>query len=399
MMLRLANRVLRSAGFEVRRRRVAAVDRGIVATIRPNDTPRGAVLISYVPDDVSKPENEVSPAHTHFWECRCMAESYARAGFLVDVVDFADKTFKPEKHYDILVSARTNLERLAKHVSPDCLKIAHLDTAHFLTHNANALARLRDIRDRHGIALRSNRMLDNNWAIEAADMGCVLGNAFTADSYAYAGKPIHRIPLSSVRAFDWQEDKDFAACRDTFLWFGSGGFAHKGLDLVIDAFAQLPDLRLIICGPVDLEPRFVKAFNQAMFHSDNIETLGWVDVTSSDFEALRKRTLATIYPSCSEGGGGCVITCMHAGMIPVVTPEASVDIGDSGILLKSATIEAICDAARTLSTTAPDELAKRARAAWTIARENHTRDTFASHYDRFLDEVVLPEVERRQVRS
>lgn len=399
MMLKLANRVLRSAGFEVRRRRVAAVDRGIVATIRPKNTPRGAVLISYVPDDVSKPENEVSPAHTHFWECRYMAESYAKAGFLVDVIDFADKTFKPAKHYDILVSARTNLERLAKHLSPDCLKIAHLDTAHFLTHNANALARLRDIRDRHGIALRSNRMLDNNWAIEAADMGCVLGNAFTGDSYAYAGKPIHRIPLSSVRSFDWQEDKDFEACRDTFLWFGSGGFAHKGLDLVIDAFARLPDLRLIICGPVDLEPRFVKAFNQAMFHSDNIETLGWVDVTSNDFEALRQRTLATIYPSCSEGGGGCVITCMHAGMIPVVTPEASVDIGDSGILLKSATIEAICGAARTLSKSAPDELAKRARSAWSIARENHTRDTFASHYDRFLNEVVLPEVERRQVRS
>lgn len=356
-------------------------------------------MISYVPDDVSKPENEVSPAHTHFWECRYMAQSYANAGFLVDVVDFADETFKPEKRYDILVSARTNLERLAKHVGPNCLKIAHLDTAHFLTHNTNALVRLRDIRDRHGIALRSNRMLQNNWAIEAADMGCVLGNAFTTDSYSYAGKPIHRIPLSSVRSFAWQDDKDFEACRDTFLWFGSGGFAHKGLDLVIDAFARLPELRLIICGPVDLEPRFMKAFNDAMYHSDNIETLGWVDVTSSDFEALRRRTLATIYPSCSEGGGGCVITCMHAGLIPIVTPEASVDIGNSGILLESASIEAICDAARTLSQAASDELASRARAAWTIARENHTREIFAAHYDRFVSEVVLPEVERRRVKS
>lgn len=399
MILKLANRVLRPAGLEVRRRRAAEADRGIVATVRPEGTPRGTVLISYIPDDVSKPEDEVSAAHTHFWECRYMAESFAKAGFLVDVVDFADSTFKPDKRYDVLVSARTNLERLARHVSPDCLKIAHLDTAHFLTHNANALARLRDIRNRHGIALRSNRMVEDNWAIESADMGCVLGNAFTADSYAYAGKPIHRIPLSSVRSFDWQEDKDFEVCRDTFLWFGSGGFAHKGLDLVIDAFAQLPDLRLVICGPVDQEPRFVTAFNEALYHSDNIETLGWVDVTSSDFEALRRRTLATIYPSCSEGGGGCVITCMHAGLIPVVTPEASVDIGDSGVLLESASIEAISDAARALSREAPAELAKRARSAWTIARESHTRDTFASHYDRFLSDIVLPEVERRQVRS
>ena len=95
-MLKLANRVLRSAGFEVRRCRVAAADRGILATIRPNNTPRGAVLISYVPDDVSKPEEEVSPAHTHFWECRYMAQCYANAGFLVDVVDFAAE-LKPER--------------------------------------------------------------------------------------------------------------------------------------------------------------------------------------------------------------------------------------------------------------------------------------------------------------
>ena len=401
MILRAINRVLRPTRLEIRRRHVASggVPSGIAATLRASGDTRGRVLISYVPDDVLKPEGEVSPSHTHFWECRQMARTYAAKGFDVDIVHFADSRFVPAKPYDILVSARTNLERLARHVPEHCLKIAHLDTAHFLTHNANACRRLLDVRERHGVALRSNRMLEENWAIEAADMGCVLGNRFTADSYAYAGKPVHRIPLSSVRSFDWQRDKDFAECRDTFLWFGSGGFAHKGLDLVIDAFARLPGLRLLICGPLDQEPRFVKAFDRAMFHSDNIETIGWIDVTGSDFEALRRRTLATIYPSCSEGGGGSVITCMHAGLIPVVTPEASVDIGDSGIVLESASIEAIRDAATTLSEAPPDELARRAEAAWNIARENHTRATFASHYDDFVNDVVLPEVEHRRVRS
>lgn len=401
MILRAINRVLRPARLEIRRRRPVAgsIPSGIAASLSASEERRGRVLISYVPDDVLKAEDEVSADHTHYWECRQMARTYAKAGFDVDVLHFADGAFVPARRYDILVSARTNLERLARHVPDHCLKIAHLDTAHFLTHNANASKRLLDVRERHGIALRSNRMLEENWAIEAADMGCVLGNRFTADSYAYAGKPIHRIPLSSVRSFDWQGDKDFTACRDTFLWFGSGGFAHKGLDLVIDAFARLPDLRLLICGPLDQEPRFVKAFDQAMFHSDNIETIGWIDVTGSDFEALRRRTVATIYPSCSEGGGGSVITCMHAGLIPVVTPEASVDVGDSGIVLESASIEAICDAARTLSEMAPDELARRAGAAWNIARENHTRATFASHYDNFVRDVVMPEVERRRVRS
>jgi len=397
-MLRLVNRILRAIGLEIRRlsRNGKKTASGLTASITPDDSSRGRVLISYIPDDVLSDERDVSPAHTHYWECREMAHAFTRAGFAVDVVQFDDTSFKPNHEYDVLVSARTDLERLAKQMRPGCIKIAHLDTAHFLTHNANALQRLRDIRDRHGISLRSNRMVEDNWALESADMGCVLGNEFTVESYRYAGKPIHRIPLSSVQTFDWDEGKNFETCRDTYIWFGSGGFAHKGLDLVIDAFEQLPDLKLVICGPLDVEPRFTQAFDRQMFHTANIETIGWIDVTSDEFRALMRRTLATIYPSCSEGGGGSVITCMHAGLIPIVTEEASVDVRDFGVVLATASIDSIRATVSQLANTPAVELAARARSAWTQAREQHTRKTFAENYNRFVNEIVLPEIERRQ---
>jgi len=398
-MLRLLNRLLQIIGLEVRRRPRAATGSGKLASLRPSGTPVGNVLISYIPDDVLSAEDKVSVSHTHYWECRQMTHSFRNAGFNVDVVDFADNEFIPQKSYDILVSARTNLERLAKYVPKHCLKVAHLDTAHFLTNNANALERLRRVRDRHQVSLRSTRMVENNWAIEAADIGCVLGNAFTEDSYRFAGKPIHRIPLSSVRQYGWLADKDFDVCRKTFLWFGSGGFAHKGLDLVIDAFAELPDHRLLICGPLDREPRFIKAFERPMYHSDNIETIGWIDVTSPAFTAIRQRTVATIYPSCSEGGGGSVITCMHAGLIPVVTPEASVDVGDFGTVLQEASVQAVRDAIMELSQLPVADLEQRARSAWEYARANHTREGFTDAYDRFVRDVVVPEFERRRVSA
>jgi glycosyltransferase involved in cell wall biosynthesis len=355
----------------------------------------GKVLISYIPDYVMAAEEDVSPAHTHFWECREMALSYVAEGFAVDVVRFDDKEFIPARDYDVLVSARTDLERLSHHLPARCLKIAHLDTAHFLTHNANASQRLLAIRDRHSVSLRSNRMVEDNWAIESADLGCVLGNDFTADTYRFAGKPIHRIPLSSVRQYDWDNAKDFDACRNTFLWFGSGGFAHKGLDLVIDAFKSMPEKNLIICGPLAQEPRFCRAFNKEMFHTENIETIGWIDVTSDDFTNLTRRSVATIYPSCSEGGGGSVLTCMHAGLIPVVTHEASVDVEDFGLLLEPATIDKIRETVHHLSDAPSTELEKRSRAAWRYARENHTREIFRQYYRRFVRNIVRPELEQR----
>ncbi len=393
-MLRLINRFLDLIGLELRYR-----SGKIIASLSPKIEPRGRVLISYIPDAILADDTDVSSAHTHYWECRYMAHCFLEHGFAVDVLHFADDVFNPSRSYDILISARTNLERLAKMMPAHCLKIAHLDTAHFLTHNANALARLLDIRDRHGVSMPSNRMVENNWALESADIGCVLGNEFTVDTYRYAGKPIHRIPLSSVRQYEWDDEKDFDSCRDTFIWFGSGGFAHKGLDLVIDAFRELPDLKLLICGPLDVEPRFVRAFNEPMFHSSNIETIGWVDVDTEDFRALMRRTLATVYPSCSEGGGGSVITCMHAGLIPVVTREASVDTEDFGLVLDIASVEAVRNAVVKLSRMPPDELERRARSAWNFARGRHTRETFAEHYDRFVEETVLPEVDRRRVSA
>lgn len=396
-MLRLVNRILGLLGLELRGRQQRDAGKAAFASLRPPGDPVGNVLISYIPDDVLTDEAAVSASHTHYWECRQMAKTFAAAGFNVDVIDFADRQFVPQKPYDVLVSARTNLERLSKHVPDHCLKVAHLDTAHFLTNNANATERLRQIRDQYNVTLRSTRMVEANWAIEAADLGCVLGNAFTADSYGYAKKPIHRIPLSSVRQYDWLEDKDFDACRNTFLWFGSGGFAHKGLDLVLEAFADLPDHKLLICGPLDLEPRFVKAFDQQMFHSANVETIGWTDVTSAAFTEIRRRAVATIYPSCSEGGGGSVITCMHAGLVPVVTPEASVDVGDFGTVLDTASSTAVRDAVLELSALPTATLEQRARAAWQHARSHHTRERFAEDYERFVQDVVVPEVERRRV--
>ena len=392
----LANRILGRAGLELRRKSPNRAGAKPRASLQANGKRRGRVLISYIPDDILADEADVCPDHTHFWECRQMAVTYADAGFDVDVVQFDDKTVRPEKEYDILVSARTDLERLSKFMPDQCLTIAHLDTAHFLTHNANALARLADIRQRHGIALRSNRMLEDNWALESADMGCVLGNRFTAESYAYAGKPIHRIPLSSVQRFEWDDEKDFDACRNTFIWFGSGGFAHKGLDLVIDAFADLPEQKLLICGPVDIEKRFTAAFQKPMYESANIETIGWVDITTDRFRDITRRTVATLYPSCSEGGGGSVITCMHAGLIPVVTEEASVDIGDTGIILQEATVGAVRDAVQRISEMDGTELASRARSAWELARARHTRENFAAEYRRFVEKTVLPGLEAKR---
>ena len=172
------------------------------------------------------------------------------------------------------------------------------------------------------------------------------------------------------------------------MWFGSLGFVHKGLDLVLEAFRDLPDLQLTVCGPIDTEPEFVAAFRQELFETPNIETRGWIDIASREFVELANQTAAVVFPSCSEGGGGGVITCMHAAMLPVVTPEASVDVEDFGVVIDDASVAGVKDALLSVSRMSAEELTARTRRAYELVRSQHTRESFAKTYRQVVRRIL-----------
>lgn len=99
--------------------------------------------------------------------------------------------------------------------------------------------------------------------------------------------------------------------------------------------------------------------------------------------------MGIIYPSCSEGGGGCVITCMHAGLIPIVSYEASVDVReDYGIVLKESSIAEIKNSLQLIASLPAWKLKTMARNAWEFARANHTREKFADSYRKTIDKIL-----------
>lgn len=385
----------RRVGGKLRRRLSGVEDR--VVALEPERAVRGRVLLSYIVDPFLLPQcAEPSYDHTHDWECREMARAWLEAGFGVDVIHWTNFRFEPERAYDVLIDPRLNLERLGPLLGPGCLKVLHAETAHHSFHNAAQRRRLAALRERRGIALPPNRLIEENRAVEQADAVTLLGNDFTAGTYAFAGKPMFRVPISNPFPYPFPEDRDFEAARRRFLWFGSGGLVHKGLDLVLEAFAGMPELELTVCGPIAREPAFERAYWLELYRTRNIQTLGWVDVAGEAFREIAWSHLGVVYPSCSEGGGGSVVTCMHAGLVPLVTREASVDVSpERAVVLDDPTVEGVHRAARALAARPPAELREMARAAWGFARERHTRERFAEAYRRTVGELLaLRERER-----
>jgi glycosyltransferase involved in cell wall biosynthesis len=367
---------------------VDKLDRRVIS-LKPAKPSQGNVLLSYINDPFFlKPGQPVSNVHQNHWESLQMARTFLDLGYCVDAIHWLNRGFTPQKDYAFLVDVRVNLERLAPLLDKDCVKIYHIDSAHWLFHGTAQYRRLLALQQRKGVTLPQMKIVRPNWAIEHADCATIIGNQFTADTYRYANKPMYRVRSSVLALYPWPADKDFEACRGHFLWLGSKGLVHKGLDLVLDAFAEMPAYHLTVCGPVQEEKSFERAFHRELYDTPNIHTIGWVDVTSREFTEITNNCVGIIYPSCSEGGGASVVTCMHAGLIPIVSYESSVDVEDFGVVLKDSSIEEIKDSIRRVSSLPVQELGVLARQAWEFARANHTREVFAGDYRRVISEIV-----------
>ena len=175
------------------------------------------------------------------------------------------------------------------------MKVLHCDTAHWSFNNSAERERLRALEVRRGVRLRPRRQMPESGSDRVADVLTYLGNDFTRGTYPDRGKPMVRIPVSVPHTYDWPEGRDFERARSTFLWFGSGGLVHKGLDLVLEAFAGMPRRRLVVCGPISRERDFAREYGRELYGLPNVRTLGWIDVGSKRFRELaRGRTTIVI---------------------------------------------------------------------------------------------------------
>lgn len=363
---------------------------GGVTCLRPPGQPRGNVLVSYANQGLlmMKRGLAIPTSHEQYWKTIAMAQTFIDLGYNVDVIHTQNQQFIPCKRYDVVVDTRFNLQRLAPYIDSGCIKIFHSDTAHIVFHNAGEMKRTLALQERRGVTIPPNRFERPNLGPEFADYITTCGNEFTMGTYRYARKPIYQLPVTVEPLRPWPEGKDFETCRTRFMWFASRGMVHKGLDLVLEAFLELPEYHLTVVGPVEDEPEFVNVYRRELYHTHNIKFVGWLDKESKEFKELLYQSVGHILTSCSESGAASVLETMMGGVLPIVTYESSVDVEDYGIFLKNSSIEEIKDGVRVVAAMPAVELKRRAQKAWERVHARNTRVRFAEAY-RALIEMLL----------
>ena len=359
------------------------LNRGKV-TLKPKTRPKGRVLLSYTTLPFIQPET--ISGHSNRWECQKIAEIFTQHGFIVDIIDATNKNFKPKKKYTYCIDISNNLDRLEKYLNPDCVKIFHIPAAHWLFQNTAEYQRLLGIKNRRGFILSPRRIEKPSLNIETADIATILGNDFTLNTYRYANKPITKIHIASTHTYPSPINKNFKTINKNFIWLGGSGMVHKGLDLVLEAFKDMPDFNLTICGKKDDD--FATAYNQELFETPNIHYVGFLDLGSDDFKKISDQAIGLIFPSCSEGSSGGVVTSMHAGLIPIISYEAGVNVEDFGLILQENTIAEIKKQVLLLSQLPSEDLKTKAVKAWEYANTYHTRENFSTEYNNFVVNLI-----------
>jgi len=360
-----------------------------VIRLKGETSSRGCVAISYLtwPFIVGLDEGKMR-GHTNAYEVMEMARAFQEQGFRVEICDWDNTEYRPPSDCRVAIDIHGNLERWDKELPAECLRLLHATGPHWLSYNRGELDRIAAIRDRRGVALTPWRQVSASKAVEIADRATVLGNEYTIETFAFAAKPFTRIPISSAYEFPWPEKRNISEAKKRFLWVGSFGMVQKGLDLVLEAFAQMPELELTVCGRPEKENDFFRIYEKELKRTPNIHLHGWLDMGTNDFLKISETHAGVVYPGSGEGGAGSVIHCMHAGMVPICTRETSVDLMDFGKLIKEGSVEAVQAACREFASMTDHETEIRALKSYEHVRRVHTRGQFSKNYRAFAVEIT-----------
>jgi len=338
--------------------------------------------------------------HTNNSEILIIVSMLSKFGYTVDVIDrTASKneinTLKNNKYdlyisnnagngakYDDYIVKNFNLDiKIAYAAGPEPVKSIEItQKAHDEFIKRNNFSNIKTRR------LVEYGKLDNT-RYEKFDAIFAIANGFSKETFlnVYPQMPFFRINPSLSNEIIFDITKLDKKSQKNFFYLGGNGLITKGLDLILEAFDGEKELFLEIGGP-DNEKDFWNFYEPLLKRNKNINFNGFMDIHSNKFHNITQKSAFIIFASSSEGIATSVLTCLRAGLIPIVTYESGIDIEDFGFIIKR-DIENIKKTIKELSNMDIDEIKKRILKSY-ISSLKYSPDGFKNNFEMALLDVL-----------
>ncbi|WP_418791072.1 glycosyltransferase [Phosphitispora sp. TUW77] len=343
------------------------------------------VLISYLTEPFET--NLSFSHHTNVNECTQIIKIFINMGYCVDVIHCQDKENLPyilNNQYHVIFGFGNAFYEAVLH-NPKAKKVIYLTESHPDFSTMRERERVDYFYKRHGkkIGLTRSELYYKKEYIDIADYGILLGSTTTLETYpSLNGRLFVTTPTGLINKNYMYQERDFNKSRKNFIWFGSYGAVHKGLDILIDVFEGLQEITLYICGLYPTEERLFS------FNNKNIKNLGFVEVNSSQFIELMNKCSFVILPSCSEGMSTSVLTCMNHALIPIVTRETGIVLKEFGVYLDDYRVEHIAEVVVACSRLDAEELSIQHKKVYQYSRNNFNIKVYTLRLSLILQKLL-----------
>ncbi|TAE73016.1 MAG: glycosyltransferase family 1 protein [Bacteroidetes bacterium] len=351
-------------------------------------------LLSYITYPFIK---QIEYKHTNHAECFMIAEALNKLGYNVDIIDWNNTMAIDYKIYDLIFGFGEPLENFYMHEDVNTLKakkVLYMTGLHGFTVSQLSMQRLKDVYSKTKINMfRSARYVTNLHIFQNnfSDAIINLGNKFVANTYQkYFDNPIYSMPASFHKTYSPNlSEKDFDKSKNHFLWFGSNGIVHKGLDILLEIFKKREDIYLHVCGANSWEKEFFEYYNNVFSNRKNIINHGFIDINSQDFKSILDNCAFTIFPSIGEGGCASVVTAMgNGGLIPIVSLNCGLDVEEFGFVTDEITehsFEVLINLSLELTT---NEIRTKSEKTYKYVNENHSMQMYRNNIFNHLKNIL-----------
>ena len=341
-------------------------------------------LIVYITDPFI---NGIKYTHQNSWQVIEIAKAISKFGYNIDVCDYNYNKNDFNKKYDLLIDLHPRDNAVYnKFLKPDCIKIAYLTGSNTSFSNIAEQKRIDDVYRRRNIKLIPRRQaLLISKRIEDYDAAFFIGNEYNLKTYSEFKMP----PVYFIKNTGY----DFNFCNDrrkanNFMFLGSAGQVHKGLDLLLEVFAEkCRDCNLYVCSSFENESDFCEAYKHELYNTSNIHPIGFVDIKSDKFKEIVEKCAYMIMPSCSEANAGSVLTAMSAGVIPIVSRECGF-ADDEVIHLKNCSKECIEKSIKYYAVKDNEWIKNESDKAIKIVKERYSEECFVESIYNGLKNVI-----------
>lgn len=334
--------------------------------------------------------------HANYMHANQIVKYFINNDYCIDVCacsDIFSFEILKNKKYDIVIGLGEVFKRICKS-QPTAKKIILITENNPIIVSKKYAERIAYFKQRHPYINCDASMVRKGYIdedmFELSDLAIIMNSRYNAESMKHYFDKEYLINsnafINSEYVFDRANlENRIEQIKRNFLWFGSDGLIHKGVDILIDAFKEMPELAINFYGLSTAERR--------LFHKlrvSNTLDCGRVNVQKTEFiDKIVNQHCFIIFPSCSEGMSTAVATCMAHGIIPILTKECGFEPNEYIIELGGWHIEDIkCAVKRAISMNNEDILNFR-EGCFQYARKNFSLEKFDSSFEDIMDDILL----------